>query len=93
VSITAITSDTLLRNARQLAAGDIIGFASHRPGLDYFHTGLVAFGDDGSLLLRDASQSPRRVVEQKMTAFFAANPVKYVTLLRAAENLPVVERR
>jgi hypothetical protein len=93
VSIVGIAKETLLRNARLLVAGDIIGFASRRPGLDYFHTGLLAFGSYGELLLRDASQSHGRVIEQKMATFVAVNPVKYVTLLRASENSPAVERR
>ncbi|MEA2979908.1 MAG: hypothetical protein QOF09_1731 [Alphaproteobacteria bacterium] len=93
VSIVAISKETLLANAKLLAPGDIIGFTSRRASLDYYHTGLVAFGKSGELLLRNASQSRGRVVEDKMTAFVAANPVKFVTLLRAAENTPVVERR
>src|SRR3954468_11035044 len=93
VSISAIATETLLKNAKLLAPGDIIGFTSRRVGLDYYHTGLVAFGKTGELLLRNASQSPGRVVEDKMAAFVSVNPVKYVTLLRAADNAPVVERR
>ena len=53
----------------------------------------MAFGKSGELLLRNASQSRGRVVEDKMATFVAVNPVKYVTLLRAAETAPVVERR
>jgi hypothetical protein len=93
VSIAAISKETLLGKAKLLAPGDIIGFASRRASLDYYHTGLVAFGKNGELLLRNASQSRGRVVDDKMAAFVAVNPVKYVTLLRAAENAPVVERR
>ncbi len=93
MSIAAIAKETLLDNARLLAPGDIIGFTSRRAGLDYYHTGLVAFGKGGELLLRNASQSRGRVVDDKMTTFVTVNPVKYVTLLRAAENTPVVERR
>jgi hypothetical protein len=93
VSIVAISKETLLENAKLLAPGDIIGFTSRRASLDYYHTGLVAFGKSGELLLRNASQSRGRVVEDRMTAFVTANPVKFVTLLRAAENTPVVEHR
>src|SRR6187399_1072921 len=80
VSMVAISKATLLANARLLAPGDIIGFTSQRASLDYFHTGLVAFRDNGELLLRNASQSRGRVVEDRMTAFVTANPVKFVTL-------------
>jgi hypothetical protein len=93
VSMVAVAKSTLMDNAKVLAAGDIIGFTSRRANLDFFHTGLIAFGKGGELLLRHASQSRGRAVEEKMAAFVTANPVKYVTLLRAAENMPVVERR
>ena len=93
VSFVAIAKETLLENARRLAPGDIIGFTSRRTGLDYYHTGLVAFSKTGELLLRNASQSRGRVVEDKMAAFVSVNPVKYVTLLRPVNNPPVAERR
>ena len=93
VSFVAIAKETLLASAKLLAPGDIIGFTSRRAGLDYYHTGLVALGKTGELLLRNASQSRGRVVEDKMAAFVSTNPVKYVTLLRAAENTPPAERR
>jgi len=94
VSITAVTRATMMANARLLAPGDIIGFTSGRPGLDYYHTGLIAFGRNGELLVRNASQHRGRVVEDNMTAFAAINPVHYVTLIRAAEPAPpVAERR
>ncbi len=85
VSITGISKTALLANEKLLAAGDIVGFTSRRPGLDYFHTGLVAFGEDGSLLLRHASRSRGRVLQESMAAFVTANPVRFVTLLRATE--------
>jgi len=95
VSITAVTKATMMDNARLLAPGDIIGFTSGRAGLDYYHTGLVAFGRNGELLLRNASQHRGRVVEERMVEFAAINPVHYVTLLRATETAtpPVAERR
>jgi hypothetical protein len=93
VSITAVAKSTMMENAKLLAPGDIIGFTSGRASLDYYHTGLVAFGKDGELLLRNASQSRGRVVEDKMAAFIRINPVQYVTLLRVVEPTPVVERR
>lgn len=93
VSILAVAKQTLLDNAKLLAPGDIVGFTSRRPGLDFFHTGLVAFSKDGNLLLRSAALSRGRVVEEKMTAFVTANAVTHVSLLRAAESTPVVERR
>jgi hypothetical protein len=94
VSITGISKATMMDNARLLAPGDIVGFTSGRAGLDYYHTGLVTFGRNGELLLRNASQRRGRVVEERMVDFAAMNPVRYVTLLRAAEPAPpVAERR
>jgi hypothetical protein len=46
----------------------------------------VAFDKTGSLLLRHASQSRGRVVEEKMASFVTMNPVRYVTLLRPVET-------
>ena len=85
VSIVAIPKSTFVENSKALSAGDIIGFISRRSNLDFFHTGLVAFGKGGVLLLRHASRSRRRVIEERMATFVAVNPVKYVTLLRAIE--------
>jgi hypothetical protein len=94
VSITGISKATMMDNARLLAPGDIVGFTSGRAGLDYYHTGLVTFGRNGELLLRNASQRRGRVVEERMSEFAAMNPVHYVTLLRPVEpSAPVAERR
>ena len=69
-----------------LANGDVIGFVSRRPNLDFFHTGLVIFEDDGALMLRNAAQSRGRVVDEPMARFVAANQVQYVALLRPLER-------
>jgi hypothetical protein len=86
VSIVGVPKAAFLANGNLLAAGDIIGFTSRRSDLDYFHTGLVALGKDATLLLRHASQSRGRVIDEKMATFVTVNPVQYVTLLRAAED-------
>ena len=93
VSINAVPKATLLDNSELLTAGDIIGFTSRRSDLDFFHTGLVAFGKGGELLLRHASKSRGRVIEERMASFVNADPVKYVTLLRAAEPAQTAELR
>ena len=84
-TMAVIPRDTLLANKAQLAAGDIIGFVTARPNLDYFHVGFVAFGKTGELLLRHASQSRHRVLDERMDRFLAQNRVRYVTLLRPEE--------
>jgi hypothetical protein len=82
--MTVIPRERLLANKAQLAAGDIIGFVTQRKNLDYFHVGFVAFGD-GELLLRHASLSRHRVLDESMDRFLTKNRVRYVTLLRPEE--------
>jgi N-acetylmuramoyl-L-alanine amidase-like protein len=84
-SMVVIPRATFLASKAQLAAGDIIGFVTRRPNLDYFHVGFVAFDRDGTLLLRHASQSRHRVLDERMDRFVSLNRVRYVTLLRPEE--------
>jgi hypothetical protein len=84
-AMTVIPRATLLANQRQLATGDIVGFVTQRPNLDYFHVGFVAFDGGGELLLRHASHSRHRVLDERMDRFLSANRVRYVTLLRPEE--------
>jgi len=86
VSLTAILSASLLRNRDRLADGDLIGFVSRRPDLDFFHTGLIVFGKGGEFMLRHASQHRGRTADERMDAFVAASGVRYVTVLRAADS-------
>ena len=46
--------------------------------------GLAQHLHQGTLLLRHASQSRRRILDERMADFVAVNRVSYVTLLRAA---------
>ena len=84
-AMNVIPSAAFLANKSKLERGDIIGFVSRRPNLDYFHTGFIAFDKTGALLLRHASQSRRRVLDERMEQFVAANGVRYVTLVRPQE--------
>jgi hypothetical protein len=86
VSIAGIPAQSLLANGGSLENGDIIGFLSRRPNLDFFHTGLVIFEDDGALMLRSAAQSRRRVLDEPMDRFLAANNVRHVALVRAVDG-------
>jgi hypothetical protein len=87
-SMSVIPRASLLAHKDKLAAGDIIGFVTVRPNLDYFHVGFVAFAKGGELLLRHASLSRHRVLDERMDRFCAVNRVHYVTLLRAEEPEP-----
>ena len=86
VSVTGIPRATFWANRQLLAPGDVIGFLSQRSNLDFYHTGLVAFGKKQELLLRHASRSRHRILDESMETFFAANGVQHVTLLRATDD-------
>ncbi|MCW5692066.1 MAG: DUF1460 domain-containing protein [Pseudolabrys sp.] len=80
-----LPTTALLAHKAQLATGDIIGFMSRRPGLDYYHSGFVVADDHGGLWLRHAAQSRRRVVDEPLTRFLRDNRTQAVTLLRPRE--------
>lgn len=84
-AMTVIPRAALLANKAQLAGGDIIGFVSPRTDMDYFHVSFIATGDKGELLLRHASQSRHRVIDESLEKFFATYRARYVTLLRPEE--------
>ena len=92
VSFDAIPRARLLANRDQLMTGDIIGFLSRRPRLDYFHVGFVVVGPDGELLLRHAARSRRRVLDERLAHFLGVNRVRRVTLLRPLEPVETVRR-
>ena len=87
VSMNAVPAASLLANSGLLENGDIIGFLSRRPNLDFFHTGLIIFDDDGALMLRSAAQSRRRVLDEPLDRFMATNNVEHVALLRAVDGV------
>ena len=85
-----IPSAVFLAHKAVLQSGDIVGFVSRRSNLDYFHAGFVAFARDRTLLLRHASESRRRVLDERMDRFLAAYRVRYVTLLRPEQPAAAV---
>jgi hypothetical protein len=84
-SMLGIPGAVFLANKNMLMNGDIVGFVTRRPNLDYFHVGFVALTASGDLLLRHASQSRHRVLDERMDHFAAVNHVSYVTLLRPVD--------
>jgi hypothetical protein len=90
VSFAVVSASALLAGKKSLQAGDVIAFVSRRTNMDFYHTGLIAFGGDGALLLRHASRSRRRILDERMDTFVAVNRVRYVTLLRPAEPIQAV---
>jgi hypothetical protein len=85
VGLTSVPVASVLANAERLATGDIVGFLSRRPGIDYFHTGFLVTGKDGGQMLRHAAKSRGRVLDQKLEHFIAENGVRHVSLLRPQE--------
>jgi hypothetical protein len=81
---------SLLANKSLLANGDIIAFVTRRPDLDYFHVGFIVFDDNGQLMLRHASQTHGRVIDERLDRFVAQNRVRYVTLWRPQEPHAIV---
>ena len=92
-AMRVIPSAVFLANRKKLEKGDIVGFVSRQTGLDYFHVGFIAFDKTGVLLLRHASQSHRRVLDERMDRFVADNGVRYVTLVRPQEPRAIAERQ
>jgi hypothetical protein len=92
-AMQVIPRAVFLANKDKLASGDIVGFVTQRPNLDYFHVGFIAFGDDGELLLRHAALSRHRVLDDRMDRFVAQNHVRYVTLLRPEQPAANVARK
>ena len=82
-AMRVIPRAALLTNAGKLATGDIIGFVSRRPDLDYFHCGFVV--RERALMLRHASESHRRVLDERLENFLTHYRVRYVTVLRPQE--------
>lgn len=88
VSMTVLPREALVDNRGLLATGDIIGFLSQQPGLDYFHTGFIVVTHDRQLMLRHAAKSRGRVLDQPLLRFVANNHAQAVTLLRVKEPTP-----
>ncbi len=71
--------------------GDVLAFASTRPGLDVFHAGIAVWSG-GALRMRHASRSRGRVVEQDLAEFLDANTMAGVIVARPVEA-PAALRR
>lgn len=82
-AMRVIPRQTLLANADEITTGDIVGFVSRRPDLDYFHCGFLV--RDRALMLRHASESHHKVLDERLADFLARYRVRYVTLVRPQE--------
>lgn len=88
LSFAAIPRATLSANKSQLASGDVSGFVSRRSSLDYFHCGLVMVRKNGAVMLRHASLTHRRSLDENLDTFLNSNHVRWVTLLRPVDRGP-----
>jgi cell wall-associated NlpC family hydrolase len=80
--------------ASRLRNGDVVLFASTKPGLDVFHCGFLVKGG-GAWRLRHASRSAGRVVEADLSPFLRANRMAGLIVVRpleAADADPRTER-
>ncbi len=85
VSFVCNSRASVFAHPERLATGDIVGFVSLRPGLDFYHTGFIIVDEHGKLLLRHASLSHGGVVEQTLAEFCDVSRVRLLTLLRPQE--------
>jgi hypothetical protein len=71
----------LPRLTPKLRSADLIFFASTRGNLDVFHEGIIV-RDDDRVLMRHASRSQGKVVEQELSDFVKANRMAGVIVVR-----------
>jgi len=81
---SCIPKRSISRIACEIESGDLIFFASTRPHLDIFHCGIL-IRDGERLLLRHASRSQGRVVEQDLASFLNANRMAGVIVVRPVD--------
>ncbi len=81
IRVKCIPKAALQRLERHLQTGDLIMFASTRKNLDVFHAGIIVRGRR-RVLLRHASRSRGRVVEQELAEFLRANRMAGVIIVR-----------
>lgn len=66
--------------------GDVVCFVSTGPSLDTFHVGMLATRPGSALLVRHASRSAGKVVEQELQAFLAQNETPGLLVVRSRED-------
>lgn len=81
-SIRCVPKSAAPRLESSLQTGDIMFFASTKKNLDVFHGGIVV-RDGAAVLMRHASRSAKRVVEQELSDFMKSNRMAGVIVVRA----------
>ena len=82
--LRCVPKRAIARLQSYLQTGDLIFFASTRKNLDVFHTGILVHNGE-RLMMRHASRSQGRVVEQKLGDFIKANRMAGVIVVRPQE--------
>jgi N-acetylmuramoyl-L-alanine amidase-like protein len=81
IRVKCLPKAAVPRLAAYLQSGDLIFFVSTRKHLDVFHAGIIVRESKG-MLMRHASRSGGRVVEQKLSEFLKANRMAGVIFAR-----------
>ncbi len=81
---TCVPKSKMARLAPLLKTGDLVFFASTKPGLDVFHSGVLV-NDGGVLKLRHASRSRGRVVEEELAEFLKKNRMAGLIVVRPVD--------
>jgi hypothetical protein len=70
---------------KRIRTGDLACFGSTKKNLDVFHTGiLIRLGD--TILLRHASRTARKVIDQDLHVFLKNNRMSGLVLLRPVNH-------
>ena len=81
VTFRCFPKSRLARVSRMCQTGDLILFASTKKSLDVFHVGLLIERND-ELLMRHATRTAGRVIEQELKDFVARNRMSGFIVLR-----------
>jgi hypothetical protein len=81
VTLRCFPKATLRRMLRICRTGDLVLFASTKKSLDVFHIGLLVQRND-ELLMRHATRTAGKVIEQNLEGFVRGNRMSGLILLR-----------
>jgi cell wall-associated NlpC family hydrolase len=87
IALKCLPKRAVARLEPYLRSGDLMFFVSTRGNLDVFHAGIIV-RDGNDLLLRHASRSKGRVVEQPLSEFLRANRMTGVIIVRPKGGMP-----
>ena len=95
VTFQVIPKLKLARLRSMVATGDLLLFASTRPNLDVFHLGMAIRRAGDAVVLRHASRSAMRVIDQPIQDFLKAHRMSGIILVRplCPKTSPVLKPR